>query len=144
MKHDLTIFIKKLKKTGLGVLAYREWESIYTEAVRCIRGELEREESVQKQVKKYWLQGMPEDFPTILCGVLIRRHNDPRCIKIMEDWWQEIISTGSRRDQISLPYVLWKNNYLISDIVPVLDNPYSLEEHFDYTGKHNKKRFDKL
>lgn len=139
IKQDLTVFIDRLAQTGLGVLAYREWESIYTEAVRCIQGKLEYEEPIKKQVERYWKEGMPDDFPTIICGVLIRQHHNPRCVKLMEDWWKEII-TGSRRDQISLPYVLWKNGYTISDITAILDNPYSLGRYFDYTGKHNKKR----
>lgn len=140
IKQDLTVFIDRLSKTGLGVLAYREWESIYTEAIRCIQGKLEYEEPIRKQVEKYWKEGMPDYFPTIICGVLIRQHHNPRCVKLMEDWWQEILSTGSRRDQISLPYVLWKNGYTISDLTTILENPYSQGECFDYAGKHNQNR----
>lgn len=140
MKEDLTLIIDKLGKSGLAVLSYREWESVYTEAIRCIQGHLEHADPILEQIEKYWLEGMPNDFPTILCGVLIRQHNNPHCVKIMEDWWKEIISTGSRRDQISLPYVLWRNDYSISDIIPVVDNPYDLWDHFNYTGKHNKSR----
>ena len=40
-------------------------------------------------------------------GVLIRKHNDPDIIKMNEMWWQEI-QNGSRRDQLSAPYVAWK------------------------------------
>ena len=39
-------------------------------------------------------------------SVIVREHNDPRVIEAMNLWWKEI-DNGSRRDQLSLPYVLW-------------------------------------
>jgi hypothetical protein len=33
----------------------------------------------------------------------------------MEEWWKEFIEY-SKRDQISLPYVLWKNGIKINDV----------------------------
>lgn len=41
-------------------------------------------------------------------NVIYRKHKDPRCIKVMEDWWY-MVENYSRRDQLSLFYVLWKN-----------------------------------
>jgi hypothetical protein len=41
-------------------------------------------------------------------GLLVREHHDPRAIKIAEQWSQQILRY-SRRDQLSLPYVLNKN-----------------------------------
>ena len=39
--------------------------------------------------------------------VILRRHNEKDCIRVMEDWWTEI-KYGSKRDQLSFNYVLGK------------------------------------
>ena len=40
-------------------------------------------------------------------GLLARRHNDPGCIEVMEEWFANVIRY-SRRDQLSLPFALSK------------------------------------
>lgn len=45
-------------------------------------------------------------------GIMIRRHNETSCINVMNVWWNQI-EKHSYRDQISLPYVLWKTGYKI-------------------------------
>ena len=36
--------------------------------------------------------------------VILRRHNEKDCVRVMEDWWTEI-KYGSKRDQLSFNYV---------------------------------------
>ena len=64
---------------------------------------------IQKQVERYKKEGFPINFGLAETSVVIRKHNDPSCIKLDEDWWLEM-KHGSRRDQLSLNYVEWKNN----------------------------------
>ena len=86
---------------------------------------------------------MPEDFGVFLCGVLIREHNNPVCVKLMEDWWKEL-EEGSRRDQISFPYVLWKNGYVKEDVFTICDenvtDPFDGSEYWDLTHGHGPYR----
>lgn len=60
--------------------------------------------------------GMPKNYGLTENNVMYRRHNNPQIIKIMEEWW-EMISTYSKRDQLSLPFILWKNHILIENVV---------------------------
>lgn len=55
-------------------------------------------------------ENYPENNGLIFSAVLIRRHNDPKVIKVMETWW-DILSTMSKRDQLSFDYSAWKNNF---------------------------------
>ncbi len=41
-------------------------------------------------------------------NILFRKHNSDNIIKLMNDWWEEL-NTQTKRDQLSLAYVLWKN-----------------------------------
>ena len=43
-------------------------------------------------------------------GCIVRRHNEDQVINLMSEWWFQI-NKYSYRDQISFPYVCWKNNF---------------------------------
>lgn len=73
---------------------------------------------IQKQMEKYRKEGYPKDNGLISTMVIFRKHNDKAVIQVMEDWWQEV-KDYSKRDQLSLNYVLWKNNF----------NPYYIKEN---------------
>ena len=47
--------------------------------------------------------------------------NNKDIIKTMEDWWIEL-KYGSKRDQLSFPYVAWKNNLDFNFINEDIDN----------------------
>lgn len=67
-------------------------------------------EVMKTQMDFFKSQNYPEHNGLIFAAVLIRRHNDPEVIKVMEDWWH-FVSTQSKRDQLSFNYVIWKNNF---------------------------------
>lgn len=91
-------------------------------------------EIIVNQMKRYVNDNYPEQNGLITGGVILRRHNEKDCIKVMEDWWKEI-RYGSKRDQLSFNYVAWKNkfkfNYMNSDC---RDNSYF------YLDKHTGKK----
>lgn len=70
---------------------------------------------IEKQINKYKKEGYPANNGLISGMIIFRRHNKPKVIKVMNDWWSEI-SENSRRDQISFNYVAWKNNFSINYI----------------------------
>ncbi len=63
---------------------------------------------LMRQFAFYIKAGFPwRDEPLRLGRYLLRRHNEKDVIELMELWWT-MISTFSIRDQISLPYCIWK------------------------------------
>lgn len=57
------------------------------------------------QAARYCEAGYRQNSPLIESNVILRRHNRPQVISLMNKWWTEI-ERGSRRDQISLNYCL--------------------------------------
>lgn len=83
-------------------------DCIYEEAREVIeRGNLDREKLILSQMKRYKAAGFPEGFGLAETNVLIRRHNDQAVRDLMTLWWAEIVG-GSRRDQLSFNYALWR------------------------------------
>ena len=74
---------------------------------------------INNQVERYRKEGYPVNNGQARNTILIRRHNNKHIIKTMEDWWTEV-KYGSKRDQLSFPYVSWKNkldfNFINEDI----------------------------
>lgn len=72
-------------------------------------------EKLKKQINSYYNSGYRDNIPLLETTILIRKHNDCRCIELMDLWWEEIVKYTTR-DQISLPYVINSLNYTIDDI----------------------------
>ena len=87
-------------------------------------------------MKQYWLKGFKGDDGGVLCGIFLREHNNPICVRLMEDWWREV-QTKSRRDMLSFPYVIWKNGFSMDDVFTLPGNFLS-SPFFNYIPYHNK------
>ena len=79
---------------------------------------------IKKQIDGYFNEGYPHNNGLIVSGVLLRKHNEKDVIRTMERWWEEV-KYGSKRDQLSFDYSVWKTdlkyNYIEGDI---RDNKY--------------------
>ena len=124
---DVREFIGKIgKKTKIALHLHPYRDCIYKEAISCKYANKGNYKIIKKQMDKYKNDGMINNFGLFETGFIIREHNDPNCIKIMESWWDEI-NNYSERDQLSLTYVLWKSGYTANDIgviyESILKNP---------------------
>ena len=89
---------------------------------------------MNEQINRYYKEGYPAHNGLITGMVILRRHNEKDCIKVMEDWWTEI-KYGSKRDQLSFNYVAWKNklkfSYMDGDS---RNNPYFARDTNPHKG----------
>jgi len=86
---------------------YDEAESIFNKMEIGRYKDVNREE-IQMQISKYQKDQYPRHNGLAVTMVILRRHNSPDVINVMEDWWHEVLNY-SKRDQISFNYVVWKN-----------------------------------
>lgn len=126
IKGDITQYLKDLPKTRIIALTRTGYKSVYGEALRCMMHGRDDKERFLNQVEKYWIEGMPENFGLVLPTIMIREHNNPICSRLMKEWWEEV-NTYSKRDVISLPYILWRNGYSINDIGTLSSEPDVLD-----------------
>ena len=67
-------------------------------------------QKLKYQYDEYIKQQFPDNVGLYENGIIIRK-NDSKINNLFNDWWIEILKY-SFQDQISYPYVLWKNNIL--------------------------------
>jgi hypothetical protein len=90
----------------------------------------------RRQMRRYATEGLPPAAGLVEANVLVRRHHDPALIAAMELWWREYLA-GVRRDQLSLPYALWKQGV---DVVDLGRSDARFEQaHFAMTPLHKQR-----
>lgn len=111
-------FLKKLEGKITGIACKKrncKIADVYRDGIHVLVSRLADEMKVQKQMEQYWREGLPEYHGQIAGNIWVREHNNPICISIMEEWWNQI-STQAPRDQLSFMYAVWKNGYNFDDI----------------------------
>ena len=98
---------------GRGILCFPHSERccICDEAAAVVSHRPDIKRDVIIQTAEYMKAGMPLNFGLYETGCMVRDFGIPMVKKLMQDWWDELVRY-TYRDQISLPYVCWKNNFL--------------------------------
>ena len=103
--------------------------SVYEESTLLKFLRKARSKDIDKQIDFYRSEGFPDNTGFFENTVLIRKCYDAELQGIMRDWWEQV-ERFTHRDQLSLPYVLWKNgknaSYVFSLGDNVWRNPYFL------------------
>lgn len=108
---DLSKYVRAVEESGapVGFIRHPYRDCIYEEAKACAQANKDAPENLQAHVDYYRRQGFPRHAGLWENNVFIvnRGHKQTRPLFAM--WWKEF-RTHSRRDQISLPYVLNRLN----------------------------------
>lgn len=107
---DLTEYVHKINSQyGLGFFQHEDRDCVYDEARRCVELGKDSSENLAKCVEYLRKQGMPYNYGLLAGGFIVRDHSNTRVISLMQAWW-DAYNQLSCRDQISLPFILYKNN----------------------------------
>lgn len=106
---------------------------LYLEAIQCAARQSDLPRVILRQAMQYYKDGMPQGFGMWEGGVIFRRKDCAR--NWQERWWFELLA-GSCRDQISLPYVVWKLGVQITPLPWLVDA--GVLKHHEHSDKLNK------
>ena len=112
-------------------------DCIYTERNYLIFIDAVDMKAIDRQMADYKNDGFPKKFGMREFTIIVRKHNDKKLQKYMEDWWEQV-NKYTMRDQISFPYVLWKNGETI-DYIQMYDGNWRDNPRFlyhDHSWRH--------
>lgn len=136
---DLTEFIHGMNQYGVKLHNHFRRNCVFKEIEACLEWRKDTYENLSMH-KEYLLKaGMPREYGLLEAPMIVREHRNPLCIKLMQEWWDEFLKC-SKRDQISLPYVLWKNNIRVSELALLgndVNSNYAIQI-VKHTGKISK------
>lgn len=127
--------IKKYKKNNNIILAkHFKNKCLYQEYEDCKITKKDDFKIMTAQINKIKNDGFPKNMGLSEANVIFRKHNQKEIKKSMEDWWWWI-NNFSKRDQLSLHYVLWKNkiipNYFSDKSLRLMTNDFLIIPHND-------------
>ena len=131
---DMAPIVESMGSCLLGVHRHNARSCVYEEAKGVIYAKRAPKDKVIEQMKRYRQEKYPEANGLYENTVLVRKHNDQRCILLMKAWWKEYMNS-CKRDQLSLPYVIWKTNFELKSIY-IIGNNLDLNPRFKRTFRH--------
>lgn len=107
---DLDDFLYQCFKDDDDMLVCRHpWrDCIYEEAEACKLVGKDDPQRIDAQMQRYRCEGYPRHHGLYAGGLMARRHGRPPLNEMCELWFEEV-KRGSRREQLSLNYALWKS-----------------------------------
>lgn len=119
---DVTEYIHRLGSSDIATHLHSSRSCIYEEAQAVVFSKKETRENILRHLAHLEKEGMPRHYGMLECNVILRR-NTEACNRMMEEWWNEFL-TYSKRDQLSLPYVLYKNGIAVERVGVLGNNVY--------------------
>ena len=101
------LFNEDLEKFPIYAMKHHNRNCLYDEGEKCIKIRKDTKEHINPQLDRYRGEGYPRNNGLVETGVMLRKHNDEKCIKFMTMWALELMN-GSHRDQLSFNYISWK------------------------------------
>lgn len=120
---DITEYIYRIGDAGIATHLHSSRSCVYEEAQAIVFSKRDTKENIEKHVRHLEEERMPKHYGMLECNVILRRNTDT-CNRIMDEWWEEF-RKYSKRDQLSLPFVLYKNNISIKEIGVLGNNIYT-------------------
>lgn len=122
---DLTELVYAINENvGMAMHKHQFRDCICDEIEVCRIKKKGNYKEMKKQVEKYVENGFPKKFGMLEATIIVTDLKNEVAKKLLNDWWDEFISTESLRDQISLQYIVWKNKFKIDDIGTLGNNLY--------------------
>ena len=114
---NITEFLERLitPKFDIYIFEHPYRNCIYTEVYAVILHKKEKPDIALNIKNRYNKTKFPTQFGLSENCLIVRKHNNKNSINLMEKWWEEI-QKYSKRDQLSLSYVLWKTKIKIKYI----------------------------
>lgn len=133
---SLVPLFEAFRDSGADLGMYRHYAraSVAEEARACLnRNKIDNPAALEEELKLYESAGFPDTGGMWEGSVIFKRHNSPRLLAAMEEWW-ELYSRFQTRDQFSLPFVMWKHGLTVYD----LDDHKPGREHYFVRLQHSQ------
>ena len=138
IKGSIREYIYKYLKNPILNVLHDERICIYDEAIVSAGIRRYPAKILENQMEYYKEMGFPPNYGVASLGAIFRQQNNPKVIKIMEDWWEEI-NKFTNQDQVSYSYVCWKNDFhpSVSDVYYWKNEYWTKRETYQHNIVYN-------
>lgn len=98
-----------LSRSDFAMFRHPDRDDLYKEVAAIIGHRRHSPEALVTQIQEYSNSGLPSNTGLVEGSFIWRKHNNHVINTFMEEWWSHILKF-SKRDQLSLGFLMWKNN----------------------------------
>lgn len=110
-----------LASADIVIPRHRRRDCVYDEAAACVDAGKAGAGEVAELVSRFKREGLPSGLGLPENTVVVRRHHAPEVAALMETWWSEL-NRGILRDQLYLPYLVWRMHSRLAIMDETLDD----------------------
>ena len=103
---DLTGLVNRMTDYPAALFRHKGRRCVYDEITACLEQKKDHPDRLAAHREALLEKGIPKNYGLLEAPVIVRKHNEEECIRLMDTWW-DAFSSGCRRDQISLIEALW-------------------------------------
>lgn len=108
--------IARQSKIGIAMHRHHERDCVYQEGLACKYYKRGNYEKIEKSLEEMHKDNFPEKFGLCEATVIVYDLKNPLSKKIAHEWWKMYYDSGTKRDQIFFPYIIWKIGYNMTDV----------------------------
>jgi len=133
IRGDIHFMVERFEASGLPIASnpHPARRCVYSEAEICRILEKDDPQEIEVQMQRYRDDDFPINQGMAETNILIFHPNDKLVQSIFTDWWKEL-DNGSRRDQLSFTYSLFKNQTAFAHLA---DDP-------DHIPRYDRENFE--
>ena len=136
---DISCYIEKINsKYGLALSMHSTRNKLSDEAKACMMLKKGNTEEIENELKRFMNEGMPDEYGLLEAPVIATNLKSELAQKIFDEWWDCFSNSKAYRDQIFLPYVLWKRKIIVQEI-GTLSNNIWLDAKLEKEKHKNRK-----
>lgn len=123
---DLSYYVELIDPTaGIALHHHRYRSSIADEVIACDAASKGNIDKMKEQVERYVREGYPLTYGLLECNVIATDLHNETGRAVFSDWWNEFRLSESGRDQLALPYVMWKRGIQYNAVATLGHDVYS-------------------
>lgn len=112
-------------------------ECTFEEAKICIKIGKGKKSIILQQMERLQTEGFPKNLGLFESNIIFRNHLQKDIIELDSAWWDELLNY-SKRDQLSLRYILWKNQISCTSF---FEEGYDVRNHPDFSYPLHQRGF---
>ena len=114
----LSDLIRSLGRYGLGFHSHPYAQDPYMEALSLsIRQKIDKKDAIET-LRIFVDNGFPRHYGSVEGGLIVCDNRNQMARKILDSWFHEYMNGKAKRDQLYLPYVLYKMGIDVEDVHP--------------------------
>ena len=103
-------------KYGIAFHNHYARNCLYEEATYCMYNKKGDKKAIKSLISKYKTEGFPKKYGLVEAPVIISNLHSDISMKIQKSIYNKLIDSKTYRDQLCIPYILWKNNIKVAEI----------------------------